>query len=69
MAYLLHGTHCDLAIKAIEAGKHVFVTKPMAMRVEKCDVAIEVTKKAGVILVVDFDQRYREISQKKAHPR
>jgi len=58
------GTHCDYAIKAIKAGKDVFVTKPMDIRVEKCDSAIEAARKAGVILAVDFDLRYEEISQK-----
>jgi len=58
------GTHCDYAIRAIEAGKHVFVTKPMDIRVDKCDAAIDAAKKEGVILAVDFEQRYSEINQK-----
>jgi len=58
------GTHCDYAIKAIEAGKHVFVTKPMDIRVEKCDAAIEAAREADVILAVDFEERYRETNQK-----
>ena len=58
------GTHCDYAIKAIEAGKHVFVTKPMDIRVDKCDAAIDAAKEAGVILAVDFGLRYEEINQK-----
>jgi len=51
------GTYCDYAIKA---GKHVFVTKPMGMRVDKRDVA----KEAGVILAVNFGLRYEEINRK-----
>jgi len=58
------GTHCDFAIKAMEAGKHVFVTKPMDIRVEKCDAAIETAKKEGVLLAVDFQRRYDEVNQK-----
>ncbi|HIE18986.1 TPA: Gfo/Idh/MocA family oxidoreductase, partial [Candidatus Bathyarchaeota archaeon] len=58
------GTHCDFAIKAIQAGKHVFVTKPMDLSVEKCDVAIEEARNAGVILAVDFQLRYNETNQK-----
>jgi UDP-N-acetyl-2-amino-2-deoxyglucuronate dehydrogenase len=58
------GTHCDYAIKAIESGKHVFVTKPMDIRVEKCDEAIEAAKKNGKLLAVDYDQRYLEVNQK-----
>ncbi|RLI00455.1 hypothetical protein DRO38_06435, partial [Candidatus Bathyarchaeota archaeon] len=58
------GTHCDCAIKAIQAGKHVFVTKPMDISVEKCDGAIEAARDAGVILAVDFQMRYDETSRK-----
>jgi len=58
------GTHCDYAVKAIQAGKHVFVTKPMDINVEKCDAAIEAARNAGVILAVDFQMRYDETSQK-----
>jgi len=58
------GTHCDYAVKAIQAGKHVFVTKPMDISVEKCDAAIEEARNAGVILAVDFQMRYEETNQK-----
>ncbi|KYH40314.1 MAG: hypothetical protein AYL33_006180 [Candidatus Bathyarchaeota archaeon B63] len=58
------GTHCDYAIQAVNAGKHVFITKPMDIRVEKCDAAIEAARDAGAILAVDFELRYAEVSQK-----
>jgi len=58
------GTHCDYAIKAMKAGKHVFVTKPMDIRVEKCDEAIETARDQGVILAVDFGNRYRAVNHK-----
>lgn len=52
------GLHADFAMMAAKAGKHVFTTKPMDILVEKCDELIETADKAGVILAVDFDQRY-----------
>ncbi|RJS87729.1 gfo/Idh/MocA family oxidoreductase [Candidatus Bathyarchaeota archaeon] len=58
------GTHCDYAIKAIQAGKDVFVTKPMDISLEKCDGAIEAARDAGVILAVDFQMRYDETARK-----
>ena len=58
------GTHCDCAIKAIQAGKDVFVTKPMDISLEKCDAAIEAARDADVILAVDFQMRYDETAQK-----
>jgi predicted dehydrogenase len=58
------GTHCDYAIKAMKAGKHVFVTKPMDIRVEKCDEAVETAREQGVILAVDFENRYRAVNHR-----
>jgi len=52
------GWHCDFAIRALQAGKHAFTTKPMDIRVAKCDAAIEAAKKAGKVLAVDFQYRY-----------
>ncbi|MBT5829642.1 MAG: Gfo/Idh/MocA family oxidoreductase [Candidatus Latescibacteria bacterium] len=56
--YSSSGTHCDYAMEAIAAGKHAFVTKPMDVRVEKCDAAIQAAKGAGKVLAVDFGNRY-----------
>jgi UDP-N-acetyl-2-amino-2-deoxyglucuronate dehydrogenase len=52
------GMHADFAMMAAKAGKHVFTTKPMDILVEKCDELIQVAKDAGVILAVDFGERY-----------
>jgi predicted dehydrogenase len=52
------GTHADYAMMAVDAGKHVFTTKPMDISTEKCDKLIAAAEKAGVILAVDFDLRY-----------
>jgi UDP-N-acetyl-2-amino-2-deoxyglucuronate dehydrogenase len=56
------GTHCDFAIRALKAGKHVFTTKPMDISVEKCTAAIETAREANRILAVDFDSRYNPIN-------
>lgn len=58
------GLHADFAMMAAKAGKNVFTTKPMDILVEKCDALIETAKKAGVILAVDFDQRYGETNRR-----
>jgi predicted dehydrogenase len=57
------GTHCDLAVRAIRAGKHTFTTKPMDIRVEKCDAAIQAAREKGVVLAVDFGNRYVKLNQ------
>jgi len=54
------GLHGDLAIQALNAGKHVITTKPMEVTVEKCDAMIEAWKASGKILAVDFQRRYEQ---------
>lgn len=56
------GMHCDFAIRALEAGKHTFTTKPMDIHVAKCDAAIAAAEKTGKILAVDFGNRYLPIN-------
>lgn len=56
------GLHCEHAVKSLQAGKHTFTTKPMDIRLEKCDAAIAAAKEAGKVLAVDFDNRYRRIN-------
>jgi len=60
------GLHAEFAIMAAKAGKHVFTTKPMDILVEKCDELIETAKKAGVVLAVDFGERYLD-ANKRVH--
>jgi predicted dehydrogenase len=44
--------HADLTLKALAAGKHVLVEKPMALSGEQCDAMIAASKKAGKVLMV-----------------
>ena len=44
--------HYDVTLKAILAGKHVFLEKPMARTAEQCDDLIEAAHAAGVKLSV-----------------
>ena len=47
------GTHAELAIRALEAGKNVVLEKPMAITVADCDRIIEVAAKSkGKITVI-----------------
>ena len=59
--YTSSGTHADFANQAVAAGKHVFVTKPMDIDLDKCDHLIEAAKRANLVLAVDFIRRYRKI--------
>jgi predicted dehydrogenase len=46
-------THFDLARRALEAGKHVLVEKPMTMRVDEAEELVALTKRQGLVLMVD----------------
>lgn len=43
----MHNTHADYCIRALEAGKHVMVEKPLAMNVEDCLRIDEAVKRSG----------------------
>jgi predicted dehydrogenase len=52
------GLHADIAIPSLEAGKHVIVTKPMEVTLERADAMIAAAERNGCLLAVDFDMRF-----------
>lgn len=50
--------HEEHAIAAMEAGKHVYCEKPMAITIDACDRMMEVSKQTGRKLMVGFNMRY-----------
>jgi predicted dehydrogenase len=57
-------THFDLAMKALNAGKHVLVEKPMACTVEEARTLIETADRLGLTLMVDHTFVYTGAVQK-----
>ena len=51
-------THARLVVEAARAGKHIFCEKPIDLRLEKIDAALEAVKKAGVKLQIGFNRRF-----------
>ena len=50
----LPDTHADYAIKAMEAGAHVFVEKPLAESVERAQDVVDTARRTGRKLVVGY---------------
>lgn len=50
----LPDTHADFAIKAMEAGAHVFVEKPLADNAENAEKVVKTAKRTGKKLVIGY---------------
>jgi predicted dehydrogenase len=50
----LPDTHADYAIKAMEAGAHVFVEKPLAETVERAQEVVDTARRTGKKLVIGY---------------
>ena len=53
-----HDTHADLAVRAAEAGKHVFIEKPLALSLADCDRVAEAVERTRVTLMTGLKMRY-----------
>lgn len=56
--------HYDIALAALQAGKHVLVEKPMAETAEQCQRLIDEADKRGLVLMVDHTFIYTPAVQK-----
>ena len=54
------GTHGDLAMQAMHAGKHAISTKPPDVSVKKVDEMARTAKETGKLLAIDFGSRYED---------
>lgn len=57
-------THKDIVITCLEAGKHVFCEKPMAITVADCNEMIKVVKKTGKSLQIGTQRRHSGVYKK-----
>lgn len=54
-----HPFHAEIALACFAAGCHVLVEKPMALQVADADAMIAAAERAGRLLAVSFQRRYR----------
>ena len=62
-----HDTHAEIVIEALQAGKHVFVEKPLCLTEEELDrIALVYREKAskGIHLMVGFNRRFSPHAEK-----
>jgi predicted dehydrogenase/threonine dehydrogenase-like Zn-dependent dehydrogenase len=59
-----HNLHKEIALAAVEAGKHVFVEKPLALTVPDCEEVCAAVERAGVVLTVGLNRRFSPWSQR-----
>lgn len=50
--------HAPQALQAIQAGKHVFVEKPLAITEAQCRDLVTAVRKSGLLLTVGFNRRF-----------
>ena len=53
-----HDLHAPLAMRALRAGKHVFVEKPMGLTTAECEQIVEAVRQSGLLLSVGFNRRF-----------
>ncbi len=68
-----HSSHAELAVAALQAGKHLFLEKPMAMTTTDCLRIHEAMQAAGTKLMLNFSIRFsgaaRKIRQRITAPK
>jgi predicted dehydrogenase/threonine dehydrogenase-like Zn-dependent dehydrogenase len=59
-----HDSHADLVVKALKAGKHVFVEKPLAIHSSQLSAISKQLKANGqALLTVGFNRRFASLAQ------
>ncbi|MEK3882603.1 Gfo/Idh/MocA family oxidoreductase [Paenibacillus sp. PL2-23] len=56
-------SHAEIAIAALEAGKHVMCEKPMAKTAEEAQQMVDAVKRTGKKLTIGYNNRFRSDSQ------
>ena len=57
-----HGAHASQVIESLNAGKNVFVEKPLALTLEEIETIKSAVEKSGKIVTVGFNRRFSPFS-------
>jgi len=58
-----HDSHARYAVRALEAGKHVFVEKPLALTEADLDEVCAVAEREGRMVMVGFNRRFAPLAR------
>ncbi len=59
-----HNLHAPMVIEALEAGKNVFVEKPLCLNEDELEQIVEAQKKSGKMVMVGFNRRFSPFATK-----
>ncbi|WP_332368629.1 Gfo/Idh/MocA family oxidoreductase [Spirosoma telluris] len=59
-----HDSHARLTVEALQAGKHVFVEKPLAIYTDELPLLISAQQASGKLVMVGFNRRFSPFTQK-----
>ena len=59
-----HNLHAPMTLAALQAGKHVFVEKPLALHAQELDDIIAAQKESGMSVTVGYNRRFSPHIQK-----
>lgn len=59
-----HNTHASMVVETLNAGKHVFVEKPLALNNEELEQIVEAHAKSGKTVNVGFNRRFAPLALK-----
>ena len=55
--------HIEIALAALDAKKHLFIEKPLALRLDQCDLLIKKAKTANQKITMGFNLRHHRLIQ------
>jgi len=64
---LTSGSHEPIAVAAAQAGRHLFIEKPIALSAVEGQAIVEAGQKAGVRIMVGYMKRYDASVERMAH--